>query len=224
MIARRSRLKHVSLALGTLVLAAAPHATAGQAGPARDSGAGSLHACAQNAQGKLRLIDPPATCKASEVAVEWSIQGPMGPGGPAGPTGAQGPPGPPADLSITLSCSGDVARVRTCTGPGSCVDQRYPCAPYGCDESGTTCQGACASDDDCSSGARCNQGDSACTVLTYHCSDAFTVTSSVGLAERCDPYTCKAGHCQQQCSSNGDCATGYFCFSDGRCKSLVPSP
>jgi hypothetical protein len=41
----------------------------------------TIHACAKQQGGDLRLVSDPEDCLPSEVAVSWSIQGPQGPSG-----------------------------------------------------------------------------------------------------------------------------------------------
>lgn len=53
-----------------------------------------IHACAQDSNGKLRMVESDEDCGLSESPVEWGIVGPEGPQGPEGPTGPQGPVGP----------------------------------------------------------------------------------------------------------------------------------
>jgi len=59
------------------------------------AGDGSIHACRVKRHGLLRVPDAGKTCKRTETALTWSIEGPAGPPGPAGPAGAPGPAGPP---------------------------------------------------------------------------------------------------------------------------------
>jgi hypothetical protein len=51
----------------------------------------SIHACANNHSGALRVA---AHCRANEHAITWARQGPAGPAGATGPQGQQGPQGP----------------------------------------------------------------------------------------------------------------------------------
>lgn len=43
-----------------------------------------VHACVNNGNGLVRIVDPNDSCRDSENAVDWSIQGPAGPPGPSG--------------------------------------------------------------------------------------------------------------------------------------------
>jgi len=53
---------------------------------------GVLHACFDNTNGVVRLIDPSASsCRTNESATSWSQTGQQGPAGPQGPTGTPGP-------------------------------------------------------------------------------------------------------------------------------------
>jgi hypothetical protein len=60
----------------------------------------TVHACADQKTGALRVVSDAGQCSAKEFAVEWAKQGPqgeagaMGPAGPQGQTGAAGPQGP----------------------------------------------------------------------------------------------------------------------------------
>ena len=55
----------------------------------------TIHACAKNNSGALRLVSDPAQCTNSETVVSWGAAGPQGPAGPTGPQGPAGPTGPP---------------------------------------------------------------------------------------------------------------------------------
>jgi hypothetical protein len=54
----------------------------------------TLNGCADKVSGGLRRIIPPAECKANEMPVNWSIQGPQGPQGVQGVKGTTGETGP----------------------------------------------------------------------------------------------------------------------------------
>ena len=63
-----------------------------------------IHACVKSNGQVTILLDPDASCKPNETALDWGIvgppgpqgePGPQGPAGPAGPPGQAGPPGPP---------------------------------------------------------------------------------------------------------------------------------
>jgi hypothetical protein len=98
--------KHHRLAaigLGLLVLVAAG-AIASAA-----TGDGQIHACKIKRHGFLRMLDAGASCKRTETAVSWNIQGAAGPAGPAGAPGQQGPQGPKGD-------PGGVASIAALTG------------------------------------------------------------------------------------------------------------
>ena len=59
-----------------------------------------VHACVKSNGQVTILLDPNATCKDNETALDWGIVGPPGPQGepgpqgPAGPQGESGPQGP----------------------------------------------------------------------------------------------------------------------------------
>ena len=58
---------------------------------------GVIHGCYRNDDGRLRVVDDPATCKRNETALSWSQTGPQGPQGPVGAPGPQGPQGIPGN-------------------------------------------------------------------------------------------------------------------------------
>ncbi len=86
---KHHRLAAIGLGLLALVAAGAIASAA--------TGDGQIHACKIKRHGFLRMIDAGASCKRTETAVSWNIQGAAGPAGPAGPTGPQGPQGPKGD-------------------------------------------------------------------------------------------------------------------------------
>lgn len=53
-----------------------------------------IHACVKN-NGEIRIVGANESCKDSQSALDWNIQGPQGPAGPQGPKGDPGPAGPP---------------------------------------------------------------------------------------------------------------------------------
>ena len=76
--------------------------------------AGQVHACVTDRSGTVRVIQPDGTCRDSETALDWAIEGvpgpagPAGPQGPAGPAGPQGPAGTSAGPASYLGTSSDV--------------------------------------------------------------------------------------------------------------------
>lgn len=55
---------------------------------------GIIHACYNNTNGGLRVVESTADCRPNEADLAWNQVGPQGPAGPQGPSGPQGPPGP----------------------------------------------------------------------------------------------------------------------------------
>ena len=53
-----------------------------------------IQACYQKQHGGVRIVAERSQCRASELPVEWNVQGPQGPAGPPGPPGPQGATGP----------------------------------------------------------------------------------------------------------------------------------
>jgi hypothetical protein len=66
---------------------------------------GVIHACYQDNNGNLRVIDTGQTCKNNESPLNWSQTGPQGPQGPVGPVGPQGPQGQPGSTVPDLYAS-----------------------------------------------------------------------------------------------------------------------
>ena len=89
-----------AIGLGLLVLAMAG-AIASAA-----SGDGQIHACKIKRHGFLRALDPGASCKRTETALSWNIEGVAGPAGPAGAIGPQGPKGDPGGVASIAALSG----------------------------------------------------------------------------------------------------------------------
>jgi large repetitive protein len=67
------------------------------------TGDGQIHACKIKRHGFLRVPDAGASCKRSETAVTWDIQGAAGAAGPTGPAGPQGPKGDPGGGVVSVS-------------------------------------------------------------------------------------------------------------------------
>jgi large repetitive protein len=89
-----------AIGLGLLVLAAVG-AIASAA-----SGDGQIHACKVKRHGLLRAVDAGVSCKRTETALSWNIQGVAGPAGPAGATGPQGPKGDPGGVASLAALTG----------------------------------------------------------------------------------------------------------------------
>jgi hypothetical protein len=59
-----------------------------------------IHACVSKPDGYVRLIGATASCKKTEIALDWGIVGPAGPQGPTGPQGDPGPTGDPGPAGL----------------------------------------------------------------------------------------------------------------------------
>ena len=53
-----------------------------------------IYGCANETNGRLRVVSSPNECLQPEIAVSWNVVGPQGPQGEPGPQGEQGPEGP----------------------------------------------------------------------------------------------------------------------------------
>jgi hypothetical protein len=88
----------ILVSLVALLLSGGATLAASSALDARSTSA--ITACANKANGRLRLADSRGRCRSNEHLVTWSVQGPKGepgPVGPTGPAGATGPSGPRGD-------------------------------------------------------------------------------------------------------------------------------
>ena len=67
--------------------------------PGMSAAASVINGCVGN-NGKLRIVNPPATCHPSETTISWNAAGPEGPAGPQGPQGPEGPQGPQGPAGV----------------------------------------------------------------------------------------------------------------------------
>ena len=121
------------------------------------------------------------------------------------------------------ACSGGVATPEThCNGAGACNEiLEIPCNNLVCE--GVVCKDKCASDDDCVSGAVCDESSGKCNAGNA-CVDTLTLIDLKGNLEPCPPYVCEAGECLKACDRNEDCAPGYLCNADsGECLEALGS-
>ena len=81
------RMPRPSPALVVALIALVVAATGGAMAAIPDAD-GTIHGCI-GARGALRVIEPPATCEATEAALDFSQKGPAGERGPAGPPGSR---------------------------------------------------------------------------------------------------------------------------------------
>ena len=81
-----------------LLAAAVPVLAAGVALAANGSphkrANGVIYSCVQKANGRLRVVAGPGSCRRGEQPLSWNSHGPAGPAGPTGPAGDRGPTGP----------------------------------------------------------------------------------------------------------------------------------
>lgn len=126
---------------------------------------------------------------------------------------------------VECRASDCVAGVETlrglCDGTGRCPDAiTGACQPYVC--GADRCLDACASDDDCAAGFRCD-GVTCVRRETASCDGDHTLVSADG-SERtdCAPYRCDAsGACKPSCAATSDCVAPALCDAAGRC--VAPS-
>jgi hypothetical protein len=116
---------------------------------------------------------------------------------------------------VKTTCTGDVAHIATCDGATCTELATYNCNPFTCAKDGLECAAKCTSDAQCSEGAVCNVGRGECANTPSTCADTFAIKSNNGQLISCSPYQCRAGSCQQQCSSPSECAPGFTCTHSG---------
>jgi len=122
-------------------------------------------------------------------------------------------PGAATTCGAPASCTGDVSSPQgACDGTGACTTAgTKSCLPYACDSSNGACKSACASDADCSQGAKCDTASGKCAITSATCKDSFSVQMPNGQTVSCSPHKCSAGACETTCASTNDCADGYTC-------------
>jgi hypothetical protein len=95
-----------------------------------EAAGGVINACVSNAG--VVTIPSSGTCRPTETALQWNIQGPPGPAGAQGPQGAVGPPGPIGPQGAAgpqgLAGAGGPAGA---VGPDGAVGPAGPTGPQG---------------------------------------------------------------------------------------------
>lgn len=81
-------------------------AVLGLVGSAAASGPSAVINACRNGDFNVRLVDDPASCRPSEIAVSWDQAGPQGDPGPAGPAGPAGAPGVSSLHSTVVTVDG----------------------------------------------------------------------------------------------------------------------
>jgi hypothetical protein len=69
------------------LLGVSPQTAVGQSGSGERS---RIHACINNVNGNVRIVDGASSCRENEHSVHWNVAGPQGPQGEQGPQGAGG--------------------------------------------------------------------------------------------------------------------------------------
>jgi hypothetical protein len=94
----RSRAKNIALvAAGILAGSAGVAFATGQVIGAGGVIQGCYRVADDDRKGELRVVSDAAACRANELPISWSVQGPKGDQGDQGPQGIQGPPGEKGD-------------------------------------------------------------------------------------------------------------------------------
>jgi hypothetical protein len=107
-----------AIALGALIVA-----LGGVAFASIPDSSGTIHACFQQTNGQLRVVESDASCRKSERALSWNQIGPTGPTGPTGGaaegarTLTQGGTVAPGDTMALLEIPGVVRITLRCPGP-----------------------------------------------------------------------------------------------------------
>ena len=130
-----------------LLAAAVPALAAGVALAAHGSqhrrANGVIYSCVRKANGRLRVVAGPGSCRRDEQPLSWNSHGPAGPAGPTGPAGDRGPTG--VEGSQGPQGLPGLQGTRGATGAAGAAGPTGPAGPAGpkigsLDElSGTTC-------------------------------------------------------------------------------------
>lgn len=108
---------------------------------------------------------------------------------------------PTTSITMTFVDSGGHCTIRV----------SYPCFPYACNKAAKTCNDKCSSDAQCAAGAKCNASQSQCVPQPTTCRDPWSIEMANGSQVSCQPYMCNAGACQQQCTADSECSSGFHC-------------
>jgi Lamin Tail Domain/Collagen triple helix repeat (20 copies) len=116
-----------------LLAAAVPALAAGVALAAHGSphkrANGVIYSCVQKANGRLRVVAGPGSCRRSEQPLSWNSHGPAGLKGPTGPAGDRGPTGPQG--SQGAQGAQGVPGARGATGAAGDAGPTGPAGPAG---------------------------------------------------------------------------------------------
>jgi len=126
---------------------------------------------------------------------------------------------PNATCGDPARCTGDARLVENiCREDNGCTEVETNCGRFRCIEAteGARCPDACATDDDCISGAICEGG--VCVDGCLGDDQLITIdedgeTSIVS----CGGYACRRGTCLDRCDGLADCAGDNLCNRDNRC-------
>jgi len=141
-------------------------------------------------------------------------------------------------------CSAGFEFESVCNGLGSCGEVTSECAPYHCEED--RCADSCASEDDCTSDAHCDESTNACVADFANdepcaeqsdcsselciggicsdgniCVDEASFIDTDGRRHECSPFACREG-CLKSCESVLDCASGFVCDERSVCAASEP--
>ena len=120
------RLQRRRVLLATLPLALLAGVALAAQPSARRPATAVINACVKKKNGLVRIVATAASCRKSERALSWNVEGPPGPRGATGPAGTAGPAGPPGPAGP----KGE-AGPRGATGPAGAAGPAGPPGPQG---------------------------------------------------------------------------------------------
>jgi hypothetical protein len=137
------------------------------------------------------------------------------------------------DDCASRSCVDGFCCSTECDGCGVCNVQKGTCTPRAAGDLSPTCPAykckgtvdcptKCDTDADCTDNASCDPATHTC-ISRIICIDPHTLKDLTGNKTDCSPFKCVGAACLTQCGSVDDCADGFVCGFDGRCRQ-APAP
>jgi hypothetical protein len=223
-IKRRTNIERRStLWLQTVLVAAIVVGTAARV----EADAGVIHACVNNSDGSVRIVDPNARCRPNYTGLQWptlarfeALEATAG----LGTLCARSCQDSALGLSFTTTDS---------NGNPFCDPRptyQVPCAPYAClqdEDHPASCLTGCNEDSHCTAGNVCSPWHQ-CVPYVFSCSEGpdgpqtgGTLEGTDGSTVSCSGYGCEGSICRVSCDSIADCAPGYLCNANHHC---IPYP
>jgi hypothetical protein len=124
---------------------------------------GVIHACVNDTNGLLRVVEGPDDCRANEHSIAWSIGASQGPTGPSGPQGPAGPSGQDGTCDPDQCGGGGAGGSGGAGGAGGCAVDGAACTQNS-DCCNATCNGGTCAGGPCRAlGSRCGSHSECCS-------------------------------------------------------------